>query len=152
MQSFCVANGLTLSTPKTEVVVFGGGHFPCTWKVAGQDLKRSRSFTYLGMLFHEDGHIRHAIHARFNRACAAIGSIFSRYSNLQCANSVQLLIRLQNAILQPCASYGCEVWGSQCHGNLVSDAKKLQGVRLAFLRSVCGRLPAGIPAAAMFAS
>ena len=43
------------------------------------------------------------------------------------------------------------VWGSQCHGNLVSDAKKLQGVQLAFLRSVCGRLPVGTPAAAIFA-
>ena len=26
----------------------------------GQRLKRSKSFTYLGMLFHEDGKIRHA--------------------------------------------------------------------------------------------
>ena len=26
MQSFCAANGLTISIPKTEIVVFGGGH------------------------------------------------------------------------------------------------------------------------------
>ena len=38
----------------TEVVVFGGGELVCTWNVAGQDLQRSQSFTYLGMLFHED--------------------------------------------------------------------------------------------------
>ena len=60
MQSFCAANGLTISIPKTEIVVFGGGHHDCVWKVAGQHLKRSKSFTYLGMLFHEDGKIRHA--------------------------------------------------------------------------------------------
>ena len=29
MQSFCVTNGLTISIPKTEVVVFGGGHQQC---------------------------------------------------------------------------------------------------------------------------
>ena len=54
-------------------------------------------------------------------------------------------------MVPPAISYGSEVWGSQCHGNLVSDAKKLQGVPLAFLRSVCGRLPVGIPAAAIVA-
>ena len=32
-QSFCAANGLTISIPKTEVVVFGGGHHHCVWKV-----------------------------------------------------------------------------------------------------------------------
>ena len=50
MQSFCAANGFTISIPKTEIVVFGGGHHGCVWKVAGQRLKRSKSFTYLGML------------------------------------------------------------------------------------------------------
>ena len=32
-----------------------------------------------------------------------------------------------------------------------SDAKTLQGLQLAFLRNVCGRLPVSIPAAAIFA-
>ena len=50
MQSFCAANGLTISIPKTEVVVFVGGHHDCVWKVAGQHLKCNKSFTYLGML------------------------------------------------------------------------------------------------------
>ena len=76
MQSFCAANGLTISIPKTQIVVFGGGHHDCIWKVAGQHLKRSKSFTYLGMLFHEDSKIRHAVQARFSKACASVGSIF----------------------------------------------------------------------------
>ena len=54
-------------------------------------------------------------------------------------------------MVAPAISYGCEVWGTQCHGKLVSDAKKLQGVQLAFLRNVWGCLPVGIPAAAIFA-
>ena len=70
------ANGLTISIPKTEIVVFGGGHHDCVWMVAGQHLKRSKSFTYLGMLFHEDSMIRHAVQARFSKACASVGSIF----------------------------------------------------------------------------
>ena len=54
MQSFCVTNGLAISIPKTEVVVFGGGHQQCQWHVRGHGLKRSESFIHLGMLFHED--------------------------------------------------------------------------------------------------
>ena len=73
-------------------------------------LKRSQSLTYLGMLFHEDRHIKHAIRARYSKACASVGAIYSRYSKLECANTVQHLVRLQQAILQPSASYGCEVW------------------------------------------
>ena len=38
-----------------------------------------------------------------------IGAIYFRFSKLECANSVQLLVRLQQAVLQPCASKGCEV-------------------------------------------
>ena len=109
MQVFCLASGLTTSIPKTEVVVFGSGHHDCAWAAAGQQLQRSQSFTYLSM-FHEDRRVEHAVRHRHAKALAALGSIFSRYRDLECANSVQLLIRLQQAILQPCASYACEVW------------------------------------------
>ena len=61
---------------KTEVVVFGGGYHMCSWKVAGQDLKRSQSFTYLGMLFHEDRHIKHALRARYSKACFSWSYLF----------------------------------------------------------------------------
>ena len=118
MQLFCVANGLTISVLKTEVVVFGGGHQQRQWHVGGHRLERSESFIDLGMLFHEDRHIKHALQHCLARGYAAQGSILSRYTGLGCANSVQLLVRLQQAILQPCASYACEVWApaSACIG------------------------------------
>ena len=72
MQGFCLASGLTISIPKTEVVVFGGGHHACAWAVAGQQLQRSQSFTYLGMLFHEDRHIKHAVQHRHAKALASL--------------------------------------------------------------------------------
>ena len=114
-QSFCAANGLTISIPKTKVALFGQGHHDCAWKVAGQDLKCSQSFTYQGMLFHEDEKIKQftaAVQARFIRSCASVtsvGSIFSRYYNLQCANLEQLLVRLQQATLQPQAGFAAAV-------------------------------------------
>ena len=147
MQSFCAANGLTISRPKTEIVVFGGGHHDCVWKVAGQHLKRSKSFTYLGMLFHEDSKIGHAVQARFSKACASVGSIFSRYCQLECANSVQLLVRLQQAILQPCASYSCEVW-APADAAIVS-LRDLQSLQHTFLRRAC-RVKSSIPIEVVF--
>ena len=142
MQAFCVANGLTISIPKTEVVVFGGGYHVCTWRVAGHVLQRSQSFTYLGMLFHEDRNIKHAIQSLFSKACGAVGSIFSRYANLECANSVQSLMRLQQAILQPCASYGCELWAPAAA--VEGQLKQLQNLQHSFLRRAC-RVKKSVP-------
>ena len=135
MQGFCVANGLTISIAKTEVVVFGGGHHACVWTVARQQLQRSQTFTYLSMLLHEDRYIKHAIKQRQARALASLGSIFSRYRHLECANSVQLLIRLHQAILQPCASYACEVWAPAAAA--AGPLKELQQLQLSFLRRAC---------------
>ena len=147
MQSFCVTNGLTISVLKTEVVVFGGGHQQCQWHVGGHRLKRSESFIYLGMLFHEDRRIKHAVQHRLARGYAAQGSIFSRYAGLGCANSVQLLVRLQQAILQPCASYACEVWApaSACIGPF----RNLQQLQRAFLCRAC-RVKKNVPVDIIF--
>ena len=147
MQSFCVTNGLTISIPRTEVVVFGGGHQQCQWHVGGHCLKRSESFIYLGMLFHEDRHIKHAVQHRLARGYASQGSIFSRYTGLGCANSVQLLLRLQQAILQPCASYACEVWApaSACIGPF----RELQQLQRTFLRRAC-RVKKSVPVDIIF--
>ena len=68
-------------------------------------------------------------------------------SKLGCSTSLPGIFLRLSSRKAPAISYGCEVWGSQCHGNLVSNAKKLQGLQLAFLRIVCGRMPVGIPAA-----
>ena len=147
MQSFCAANGLTISVPKTEVVVFGGGHHDCAWKLAGQHSIRSQSFTYPGMLFHEDRKIKHALQVRFSKACASVGSIFSQYSNLQCASSVQLLVRLQQAILQSCASFGCEIWAPA--DAAVVPLCGLQSLQHSFLRRAC-RVRSSIPIEVVF--
>ena len=59
----------------------------------------------------------------------------SSYTGLGCANSVHLLLRLQQAILQPCASYACEVWAptSACIGPF----RDLHQLQRTFLRRAC---------------
>ena len=99
------------------------------------------------MLFHEGRHIKHAITHRHSRALASLGSIFSRYEGLECANSVQLLIKLQQANLQPCASHGCEVWAPAARA--VRPLQELQQLQHAFLRRAC-QVRKSIPADIVF--
>ena len=75
----------------------------------------------------------------------------AKLSRLGYFTSLPMLLRLFSILDAPAVAYGCKVRGSQCHGSLVSYAKKLQGVQVAFPRNVCGRLPVGPPAAAIFA-
>ena len=126
----CAANDPTVSIPILEVVIFGRGHHDCTWKVAGLHLERSQSFTHLGMLFHADRKIKHAFQARFSRACASVGSILSQCSNLQSANSVQLLVWLQQA---SCSLVPCK--GPQLMQPVL--LRKLQSLQHSFLRHAC---------------
>lgn len=78
-----------------EVLVFKGG----TLGAPGRLLGRS----FLRMLFHKDRHIQHAVHARYSKACAAVGAIDSCCFIRECFISVQLLMQLQKALLQPSA-------------------------------------------------
>ena len=95
----------------------------------------------------EDRHIKRAVQHRLARGYASHGSIFSRYTGLGCAKSVQLLLRLQQAILQPCASYACEVWAlaSACIG----PCRDLQQLQRTFLRRAC-RVKKSIPVDVIF--
>ena len=66
---------------------------------------------------------------------------------MRCANSVQLLVRLQQAILQPCASYGCEVW-APADASIV-PLRDLQSLQHTFLRRAC-RVKSSIPIEVVF--
>ena len=61
----------------------------------------------------EDRKMKQAVQDRFSKACASVGLIFSRdlkiSTHLQCAPLVTLLVRVQQAILQACASQSL-VW------------------------------------------
>ena len=94
------------------------------------------------MVIHEDRHIKHAIRARYSKVCASVEANCSRYSKLECAKSVQLLVRLQQAVLQPSASYGCEIWAPSAAA--VTPPLGLQSLQQSFLRRAC-RVKKSVP-------
>ena len=61
--------------------------------------------------------------------------------------SIQLLVRLQQAILQPCASYGCEVWAPAHGANVL--LRELQSLQHPFLRRAC-RVKSSVPVEVIF--
>ena len=138
MQSFCSTNGLTISIPKTEVVVFGGGHCNASgmWGAIASSVVNVSYI--LACCFMRTG---------TSNTQSSIAWLEAMYVWLGCANSVQLLLRLQQAILQPCASYVCEVWApaSACIGPF----RELEQLQSAFLRRAC-RVKKSIPADIIF--
>ena len=151
MYHFGSVSGLTISVAKTEVVVFHESGVQGGWSLQGNFLPRSQSFRYLGLVFHEYGEPGPMLRQLPSAGQGATAKLQAIFGKLGCSTTLPMLLRLPSTLVAPAISYCCEVWGSQCQGEFVFDGKKLQGVQLAFLRNVCGRLPVSIPAAAIFA-
>ena len=56
-------------------------------------------------------------------------------AGLGCAEPVQLLLRLKEAILQPCAACVCKMWASA--SACMSHSQELEQLQRAFLRRAC---------------
>ena len=84
------------------------------------------------VMFHEDRHIKHV---RSSIAWVEVMRLRGLCSHDTLGLAVQLLVRLQQAILQPCASYACEVWApaSACIGPF----RNLQQLQRTFRRRAC---------------
>ena len=82
------------------------------------------------MLFYEDTNINYVVQARYSKACTPWGP--SSICNMQ--PRVQQLVRLQQAILQPCTLYDSEVWAPIAidAGNV--PLWELQSLQHSFLR------------------
>ena len=47
-----------------------------------------------------------------------------------------MMRRLFDAVVKPTVSYGCEVWGTLCSGNLKPGLKGMAGLQIAFFRQL----------------
>ncbi len=72
------------------------------------------------------------------RACSW-AVVQQRHSQLQCGNTVNLKLFLQQGILAPSLHYGCELWGMHTpRGEAQKARAALQSIYDRYLRHICG--------------
>ncbi len=141
MHQFCLSMGLTISSNKTEVVVFHPQPLDSqlTWHVDGELLPVSPSFKYLGLIFHQSGDMVPAFQRLLQNGNGAKASLIAKFKRLHCNRSFPMMRRLFDAVVKPTVStvsYGCEVWASLCSGNLQPGLKGMAGLQIAIFRQL----------------
>jgi hypothetical protein len=127
VDDWCTAHGMTISTSKSEVVVFNSQWRAAQQVVAcvqGKRLPVSKAFKYLGVWFHHSTGVAHHVPRAAGRGKAAIAGLQRRLSELDVGSNVYLSLHLYQAIVVPSLLYGCEAWGAAllgCTDAAVSD-------------------------------
>lgn len=121
-ESWCDAHGMSISTIKSEVVVFNNAragtrrHQHARVFVHGKQLPVKDAFKYLGVWFHCNKGVGHHVQKAANRGKAAIAGMNRRMGDLAVGSNVYLSLDLYQSLVLPAMLYGCEVWGSALLG------------------------------------
>ncbi len=138
MRQFSLIMGLTISPTKTGVVVFHRQPLgsELTWNVDGKLLPVSPSFKYQALITHQSGGMLPAVQRLLQSGNGARASLIAGSKHLHCDKSFPTMRRLVDAVVKPTVSYGCEVWGTLCSGNLQPGLKGMAGLQIAFCRQL----------------
>ncbi len=93
LADYCQQLHMQISIAKTKVMIIGDGT-QATFTCHHQPLEEVESFEYLGLLFHQSGHISHLITPKLNKAAASI--VQQKHAQLQCSDTVCLKFRSFN--------------------------------------------------------
>lgn len=144
LSSYCAMLHMETSVPKTKIMIVlptpvSGAAFSCN----GNPVEQVATFKYLGLHFHQSGALEHVINPITSKAGGSWAAVQRRHSWLQCGNTVNLQLRLWQAVLVPVLQYGCQVWGM--HSPRVAAANRahldLQRLYDYYLRTICDLLP-----------
>ena len=132
LHAFCENGGLTVNLAKTKAVVFNQRTYKDSLVFAGRTVEQVDRYKYLGLVMHQNGSFTCAIESLKSAAQRALFALQARCAELGIMD-VQLRCRLNDAVVKPVLSYGCEVWMP-----LVSESslKELERVHLSFLRGL----------------
>ena len=114
MASYCAGLHMQVSIEKTKVMIVGSDrseNFTCN----SQPLEQVTSFKYLGLHFHQSGHISHLVTPIIDKVKAAWAIVQQKHAHLQCGDTVSLMFRLLQSILIPTFHHGCEICGMHSH-------------------------------------
>ena len=101
---------MQVSMAKTKVMIIGDGTQP-VFTCQNQPLELIESFKYLGLPFHQSGHICHLITPKPNKAAASWAIVQQKHAALQCSDTVCLKFCLCQSIFAPAFHY-CALFGA----------------------------------------
>ena len=133
LSSYCSKWGLSVNVSKTKCIAFKrGGRIGAMdrWTYNGEELETVNQFKYLGFVFGSSGKFCKGIQALHDvglKSLFGLKTVFHKYPDM----SVDVKLKLFNAIVLPRITYGCEIWG-------FCEADKLEKLYLGFLKSLLG--------------
>ena len=138
---------MEISTPKTKVMVLGDPA-PPLFICNGHPIERVQSLCYLGLYFHESVSVAHLIKPLKAKTAGSWAMVQQKHAQFQCEDTVNLKLRLFQAILVPTVHYGCAVWGMHSPSVALTNSahSELQRVYERYLRIICGLQPSTPPA------
>ena len=107
--------GLSVNVKKTKVLLFNSGGFgpakftKLKFKINGQDLEMTDSYTYLGVIFKPSGSVQFAateLLAKAKRAYFSMSNIFYENKKMKIDKAIQLF----TSLITPIAQYASEFW------------------------------------------
>ena len=130
---------MQVSVAKTKVMIIGNGT-QATFTCQSQPLEQVESFKYLGLPFHQPGHISHLITPKLNKAAASWAIVQQKHAQLQCSDTACLKFRLFQSILAPAFHYGCPIWGMHSPTDSAANniRKQLEQKYMLYLKRLCG--------------
>lgn len=119
IQHWCTDHGMTIHVDKTEIVVFNTTADMLTrlgtrWSIAGEHVKVSQSFKYLGIHFHFSSGAKYGLQKAAQRGRFAVACLHRKLHDLDVGANIDLTLHLYSATVEPAMLYGCEVWGQYC--------------------------------------
>jgi hypothetical protein len=145
LHDFSAANMMTVSIPKTKIMVAGDSRWAGRLLYGGEVLPVVDSFVYLGVRFYNKCNQRGGVHmnkgTNLSKAKMALGAMRMRCRSLGLHN-VHIVSKLFDSLVGSVLNYGCEVWGVYHMYDwerraLWGDKGDCELVHKAFLRSTC---------------
>ncbi len=87
LADYCQQLHMQVSIAKTKVMIIGDG-IQATFTCQKQPLEQVESFKYLGLPFHQSGHISHLITPKLDKAAASWAIVQQKHAQLQCSDFV----------------------------------------------------------------
>ncbi|KAK3567028.1 hypothetical protein QTP86_008979 [Hemibagrus guttatus] len=117
----CEADGMRVSTSKSDAMVLNWKKMACTLQVGDAVLPQVEEFKYLGVLFTSEGRMDHEIDRRIGAAAAVMWSMYQSVV-VKKELSRKAKLSIYQSIYVPTLTYGHELWVMTQKGKILDTS------------------------------